>query len=162
LILTAAADAMLWRCFFYCESESTLIALPKEDTTRNQWLSCISNTVPEPKYSDVCSTLYGGLCPDPGREVLFWLSVCKYVYTCKGFVTDDSNVSLYRAAVLNSSPHAPCSAHFVCSSYHFRRLFYSNVSALRSGHHRIFHHDSSSKRMYMFHSKCIEVCEMWI
>lgn len=32
----------------------------------------------------------------------------------------------------------PCSAHFVCLSYRFRRLFYSKVSALRSGHHRIF------------------------
>ncbi len=29
------------------ESESTLFGLPKEDTTRNQWLSCIYNTVPE-------------------------------------------------------------------------------------------------------------------
>ncbi len=32
---------------FRCESESTLFGLPKEDTTRNQWLSCIYNTVPE-------------------------------------------------------------------------------------------------------------------
>ncbi len=56
----------------------------------------------------------------------------------------------------------PRSAHFVCFSYHFRRLFYSNVSALGSGHHRIFHHDSSSKRTYIFHSRCIEVCETWI
>ncbi len=32
---------------FHCESESTLFGLPKEDTTRNQWLSCIYNTVPE-------------------------------------------------------------------------------------------------------------------
>ncbi len=36
------------------------------------------------------------------------------------------------------------------------------LSALRSGHHRIFHHDSSSKRTYIFHSKCIEVCKTWI
>ncbi len=40
----------------------------------------------------------------------------------------------------------PRSAYFVCYSYRFRCLFYSNVSALRSGHHWIFHHDSSSKR----------------
>ncbi len=26
---------------FHCESESTLFGLPKEDTTRNQWLSCV-------------------------------------------------------------------------------------------------------------------------
>ncbi len=32
---------------FRCESESTLFGLPKEDTTRNQWLSCIYNAVPE-------------------------------------------------------------------------------------------------------------------
>ncbi len=32
---------------FHCESESTLFRLPKENTTRNQWLSCIYNTVPE-------------------------------------------------------------------------------------------------------------------
>ncbi len=56
----------------------------------------------------------------------------------------------------------PRSAYFVCYSYRFRCLFYSNVSALRSGHHTIFHHDSSSKRTYIFHSKCIEVCKTWI
>ncbi len=43
----------------------------------------------------------------------------------------------------------PRSAYFVCISYHVRRLFYSNASALRSGHHRIFCHDSSSKRVYI-------------
>ncbi len=32
---------------FHCESESTLFGLPIEDTTRNQWLSCTYNTVPE-------------------------------------------------------------------------------------------------------------------
>ncbi len=32
---------------FRCERESTLFGLPKEDTTRNQWLSCIYNTVPK-------------------------------------------------------------------------------------------------------------------
>ncbi len=47
-------------------------------------------------------------------------------------------------------------AYFVCYSYHFRRLFYSNASALRSGHHTIFLHDSSSKRTHSIHSalKC--------
>ncbi len=44
----------------------------------------------------------------------------------------------------------PRSAYFVCYSYRFRCLFYSNVSALRSGHHRIFRHDSSSKRTYIY------------
>ncbi len=32
---------------FGCEIESTLFGLPKEDTTRNQWLSSIYNTVTE-------------------------------------------------------------------------------------------------------------------
>ncbi len=32
---------------FHCERESTLFGLPKEDTTKNKWLSCIYNTVPE-------------------------------------------------------------------------------------------------------------------
>ncbi len=40
----AAAGAMSWRC---CESETTFFGLPKDDTIRNQWLSCIYNTVPE-------------------------------------------------------------------------------------------------------------------
>ncbi len=50
----------------------------------------------------------------------------------------------------------PRSAHFVCYSYRFRCLFYWNASALRSGHHTIFLHDSSSKRTYSIHSalKC--------
>ncbi len=32
---------------FRCERETTLFVLPKEDTTRDQWLSCVYNTVPE-------------------------------------------------------------------------------------------------------------------
>ncbi len=32
---------------FHCERETTLFGLPKVDATRNQWLSCIYNTVPE-------------------------------------------------------------------------------------------------------------------
>ncbi len=32
---------------FRCESETTLFGPPKKDTTRNQWLSCVYNTVPE-------------------------------------------------------------------------------------------------------------------
>ncbi len=54
----------------------------------------------------------------------------------------------------------PRSAHFLCYSYHFRCLFYSIASALRSGHHTTFLHDSSSKRTYCIHSelKCAR-CE---
>ncbi len=32
---------------FHCDSETILFGLPKEDTARNQWLSCIYNTLPE-------------------------------------------------------------------------------------------------------------------
>ncbi len=32
---------------FRCERETTVFVLPKEDTTRDQWLSCVYNTVPE-------------------------------------------------------------------------------------------------------------------
>ncbi len=52
---------------FRCESESTLFGRPNEYTTRNQWLSCIYNTVPEQyqcKYSSVCSAFYRGLFPE--------------------------------------------------------------------------------------------------
>ncbi|XP_016361867.1 uncharacterized protein LOC107703658 [Sinocyclocheilus anshuiensis] len=39
---------MSWRrCVLRCERISTLFGLPKEDTTRNLWLSFIYNTVPE-------------------------------------------------------------------------------------------------------------------
>ncbi len=64
-----------------------------------------------------------------------------------------------KSAVLNSSPRPP--AHFVCYSYRFRCLFYSNVSALRSGHHRIFRHDSSSILRFSIQSayKCAK-CEL--
>ncbi len=53
---------------FHCESKSTVFGLPKEDTTRNQWLSCIYNTVPEQFNPNirVCA-FYRGLFPEPGR-----------------------------------------------------------------------------------------------
>ncbi len=57
------------------------------------------------------------------------------------------------------SPRPPRSAHFVCFSYRFRRLFYSNVSALRSGHPKIFRHDSSSKWTNMYIYKLCARCE---
>ncbi len=55
---------------FRYESESTLFGLPKVDTTRNQWLSCIYNTVPEKLNTNirVCAAQFnGGLFPEPGR-----------------------------------------------------------------------------------------------
>ncbi len=39
---------------FRCESESTLFGLLKEDTTINQLLNCIYNTVPEQFNPNVC------------------------------------------------------------------------------------------------------------
>ncbi len=71
-IIVAATGAMSWDAVFRCESESTLFGLPKEDTTRNQWLSCIHNTVPERfnpniRVCALCSAFYGGLFPEHGR-----------------------------------------------------------------------------------------------
>ncbi len=50
------------------------------------------------------------------------------------------------AAVLNSSSRPP--AHFVCFSYRFRCLFYSNLSALWSGSHRTAMIPVRSERIY--------------
>ncbi len=103
---------------FRCESETTLFGLPKEDTTRNQWLSCIYDTVPEqfnPNIS-VCvrhiirrtvswTWEYPASCAKKGcfykvwhfnfaRTVWrFWLTACKYVFLFKEFATDASNAS---------------------------------------------------------------------
>ncbi len=60
-----------------------------------------------------------------------------------------------KSAVLNSSPALHIS-YVLMLCYRFRCLFYTNVSALRSGDHRIFRHDSSSKQTYSIQSayKC--------
>jgi len=60
---------------FRWESETTLFGLPEEDTTRNQWLSCIHNSVPEQFNPNIrvcarCSAFYRGLFPEPGRVTL--------------------------------------------------------------------------------------------
>ncbi len=52
---------------FCCKRETTLFGLPKEDTTRHQWLRCIHNTVPDHKYWSVCHAFYAGLSLEPGR-----------------------------------------------------------------------------------------------
>ncbi len=49
---------------FRCECESTLFGLPKEDTTRNQWLSCIYYTVPEQFHPNISVQ---HIIPEPGR-----------------------------------------------------------------------------------------------
>ncbi len=54
---------------YICRGERTLFGIPKEDTTRNKWLSCIFNTVPEQFNPNirVCSAFHGELFPGPGR-----------------------------------------------------------------------------------------------
>ena len=55
---------------FRCESETALFGLPKEDTTRNQGLSCIYNTVPEQFNPNIqmCVVHFMEHCfADPGR-----------------------------------------------------------------------------------------------
>ncbi len=41
------AEPLFWLsdAVFHCERETTLFVLPKEDTARNQWFSCVYNTV---------------------------------------------------------------------------------------------------------------------
>ncbi len=38
---------------FRCERETIVFGLPKEDTTTNQWFSCIYNTVPEQHNANI-------------------------------------------------------------------------------------------------------------
>ncbi len=45
--IISAAGAMSRDAVFRCESKSNSFGLPKEDTTRNQWLSYIYNTLLE-------------------------------------------------------------------------------------------------------------------
>ncbi len=105
---------------FRCESESTLFGLPKEDTTRNQWLSCIYNTVPKQfnpnirvcaahftedyflnleEYSLQCQLYTKAVSIKWGNSNFartvwrFWLTACKYIFLFKEFATDDSNAS---------------------------------------------------------------------
>ncbi len=85
-----------------------------------------------------------------------------WTFSSSALLFPQFRMGLFELCSLQQRFSIPVSAYFVCYSYRFRCLFYSNVSALRSGHHRIFLHDSSSKRTYIFHSKCIEVCETWI
>ncbi len=119
---------MSWDAVFRCESESTLS--PKEDTTRNQWLSCINNTVPE-QFNQIfecvqhilrrtvswiwksnvslqcrllkdCFYKAGALPALQGQSVL--LTQSKYVFIFKERVTDDSHMSfeLCRVALVIS------------------------------------------------------------
>ncbi len=87
---------------------------------------------------------------------LLWSTMARSVLsrTCPVKPWQSSYSLRQRFSIPVLAPHR--SAHFVCYSYHFRRLFYSNASALRSGHHTIFLHDSGSKRTYSIHSalKC--------
>ncbi len=57
---------------FRCESESTFFGLPKEDTTRNQWLRCICNTVPEQFNPNIRVCALCTLFPEPGRVTLVY------------------------------------------------------------------------------------------
>ncbi len=109
---------------FRCEIESTLFGLPKEDTTRNQWFSCIFNTVPEQFHPNirVCAAHFtedyflnlGVACQLCTKAVSikwgnsnfartvwrFWLTACKYVFLFKEFATDDSNASFEQFRVV--------------------------------------------------------------
>ncbi len=110
---------------FHCERESTFFGLPKEDTTRNQWLSCIYNTVPEQFNPNIRvqyilqRTIFlnlGVACQlklctkavsikwgnsNFARTVWrFCLTACKYVFLFKEFATDYSNASFEQCRVV--------------------------------------------------------------
>ncbi len=65
-------------------------------------------------------------------------------------------------AVLNSNPRAPplCIFRMLLLSLQMFILFERKCPAKWTS--MWFRHDSSSKRTYIFHSKCIEVCKTWI
>ncbi len=75
-----------------------------------------------------------------------------------------SGICPFSAAVLNSSPRVPplCTFCTFLLSLQMFVLFHCKCPAKWTSHHRIFRHDSSSKRTFVFHSKGIEVCETWI
>ncbi len=116
-----AAAAMSWRrCVFRCESERH----PKEDTTRNQWLSCIYNTVPEQfnpnirvcaaHFTEDCFLNLGVACQlctkavsikwgnsNFAKDSLALLThvKSKYVFLFKEFAPDYSNASFEQCRV---------------------------------------------------------------
>ncbi len=121
--IVAAAAPCRGDAVFRCESETTLFGLPKEDTTRNQWLSCIYNTVPEQFNPNirVCAAHFTEdyflnlrvacqLCTKAvsikwgnsnfARTVwCFWLTACKYIFLFKEFDTDYSKASFEQCRV---------------------------------------------------------------
>ncbi len=121
--IVAAASAMSGDAVFHCESKTTLFGLPKEDTTRNKWLSCVYNTVPEqfnpnirvcaahftedyflnlPAMHKVCFYKVGQfqLCKNSLALLTQVQSHWKYVFLFKEFATDDSNVSFEQCRVV--------------------------------------------------------------
>ncbi len=102
---------------FRCERESTLFGLPKEYTTRNQWLSCINNTVPEQFNPNIrvcaahltedyflnlgvgcqlCTKAVSIKCGNSNFARTVWrfcLTACKYAFLFKEFATEYSNAS---------------------------------------------------------------------
>ncbi len=56
----------------HCKRETTLFVLPKEDTTRNQRLSCIYNN--STQILDRVQHILRRLCPEPGRVTLSYNS----------------------------------------------------------------------------------------
>ncbi len=113
--IVAAAGAMSWRRCFVVKVKVLCLG----NTTRNQWLSCIYNTVPEQFNPNirVCAAHFkedyflnlGVACQLCSKAVSikwsnsnfartawrFWLTACKYVSA-----TDDSNVSFEQCRVV--------------------------------------------------------------
>ncbi len=63
-------DEFVWSRIYRKPRHWNYSGLPKEDRTRNQWISCIYNTVPEqfnPNIRVCAAHFTRGQFPDPGR-----------------------------------------------------------------------------------------------
>ncbi len=101
-----------------------------------------------------------------GKLFAIFLSVTSPYCVCGKWTSTYCNKLLasglpppFSAAVLNSSPHVPplCTFCTFLLSLQMFVLFDCKCPAKWTSHHRIFRHDSSSKRTFVFHSKGIEV-----
>ncbi len=72
---------------FRCERENTLFGLPEEDTTRNQWLSCIYNTVPDQFNPNI------RVCAAHFKEDYLTITWEREVYNVNTIKWGNSNVS---------------------------------------------------------------------
>ncbi len=132
------------------------LSLPKEDTTRNQWLSCIYNTVPE-QFNQIfecvqhilrrtvswiwksnvslqCRLLkdcfykagHFQLCKD---SLCFWLTACNYVFLFKECATDDSLTGVLSS--VSPITNADVVIFTQCdATWHVKRQYYKSLQSV--------------------------------